>query len=260
MKLKGLKRLIAVLLAVTVLSAPVTSSGAAAFTDLAGYEYAADSISDWTAKGILVGFGDGTFRPAGSFTLGQFASVISRVLGYTSAANAAAYPQLAATAWYTPAILKCISEGVITVDSAGIIRPDEPLTRGEIIVLTAKAYKVAPVSGNTTFLDDASIPAAQKPYIKALQDQGLLVGVFTGTGYTVNASAYINRADTAVLLYGINTAWEKIKAETGKTVPDASLWPDPLPPGGSTSYFKPPSYAVSSVAISPVSTAAFEED
>lgn len=260
MKLKNLKRLIAVLLAVTILSAPVASSGAVTFTDLAGYEYASEAIADWAAKGIIVGFGDGTYRPATYFTLAQYASIISRVLGYTNAANAAAYPQLSPTAWYASPILKCIYEGVISVDATGIIRPDEPITRGEIMVLTAKAYKVAPSSGNTTFLDDAEIPAAQKPYIKALQDQGLVVGSFTGTGYTVNANAYVTRGDTAVLLYGINTAWEKIKAETGKTIPDASLWPDPVQPGNSSSSFKPPSYAVSSVSISPVSTVAAEED
>ncbi|MDR1000291.1 MAG: S-layer homology domain-containing protein [Clostridiales bacterium] len=256
MKRKGFKRLIAALLAIIVLSAPITSSGAETFTDLAGYEYASEAIADWAAKGIIVGFGDGTYRPASYFTLAQYASVISRVLGYTTSANAAAYPQLSAAAWYTPAILKCIQEGVITVNSGGIISPDEPITRGEIMVFTAKAYKIAPVSGNTTFIDDATIPEAQKPYIKALQDRGLVVGSFSGTGYSVSANAYINRGDTAVLLYGINTAWEKIKAETGKTAPDASLWPDPLPPSGSTSYFKPPSYATSSVAVSPASTVA----
>ena len=52
------------------------------FKDLTGYDWAAKYIDFAAAKGVITGYADGTFRPAGKVTYAEMASMLIRALGY----------------------------------------------------------------------------------------------------------------------------------------------------------------------------------
>ncbi|MDR1914939.1 MAG: S-layer homology domain-containing protein [Clostridiales bacterium] len=254
MKLRHVKKVVAVLLMISVLLSPLSASSASvSFADVSTSYWAASPINYWAQQGVIFGYGDGKFHPEDQLTLAQYSSILNQVWKYSvSAPNV--YPDLPADKWYTPIILKLIAAGVVTPAANGLVQPEKQITRGEMFVLTAKAYKIAPRAGATTFLDDASIPADQKPYINALAYYGIVVGYQVTGGYEVRATQQLTRAENIQVFDVAEKAYQeqKDKILAGTAVSDPATWAPPLRPGGSAggSGFKVPGYTPSGSGIS----------
>lgn len=82
------------------------------------------------AQGIVSGLGNGTFDPNGALSYGHFASMLLRMLGYTSAETGSVWP--------TDQINYCESLGVS--DGLGL-RGNPALTRGQAAVMLYRALK-----------------------------------------------------------------------------------------------------------------------
>jgi hypothetical protein len=191
--MKHLKMHAAAVIAGILIVSLITSAFAAAFPDTNGH-WADSIIAKYVAAGAVVGYPDGTFKPDNQISKAEFASILSRYLKLSTLAPNT-YSDVKDSDWFAQAILKMVASGAISADSTGAIKPNAALLRSEMFIITAKAYGLKSVSGKTSFLDDASIPADAKGYIKALQDANLISGYAVTGGYEVRANITSTRAE-----------------------------------------------------------------
>jgi hypothetical protein len=229
-------------LAAALAIAMTISVSAAGFSDTVGH-WASAYIDKWTTAGVLVGYPDGTFRPENNVTKAELSSILNQHFKYTTLAPNT-FADVPANAWYASIIQKVVGAGVTSADASGRVYPDNALTRGEAFTMIAKAYRIAPVTGNTTFTDDAAIAADYKPYVKALQSEGSLAGYAVTGGYEIRASRLLSRAEILTVLDFVD----------GKHTVNPSV--TPAAPGSSVGVLSPGSgggfYAPSQPTATPV--------
>lgn len=90
-------------------------------------------ISTLTNAGILQGYPDGTFRPGDTVTRAQFVVICARFSTYK--AQGKTFPDIQGH-WAQSEIEQISAKGILTGYADGMFRPDQPITRAELIVLT----------------------------------------------------------------------------------------------------------------------------
>ncbi|MBJ6360280.1 asparaginase domain-containing protein [Paenibacillus sp. GCM10012307] len=147
------------------------------FSDTAGH-WAASKIAEAVKLGITKGYPDGAFKPEQTVTRAEFAVLLMNALksdGAGGELNFADSGQIGA--WAREAVAQAVKAGVINGYNDHTFRPDERITRAEMVAMIAKALKL-PVDGNaaTGFADDKDIPAWAKGAVNAVKDQALVQG------------------------------------------------------------------------------------
>jgi len=141
------------------------------FSDVPNSHWAWSIIERWAGEGygVLHGNGDGTFSPDRGLTLAELASILSNSFGYIDQAQVEVTP-----GWATTQVGRAVAAGVI--EEAPWIDASVTISREQAVRYIARAYGVAPVAGNTSFADDASIGAAYRAYVNAFQRMGYVRG------------------------------------------------------------------------------------
>ena len=67
-------------------------AGASNFTDVPASHWAESAVGYAVANGIAYGYGDGTFRPDQAISDQEFVAMLTRAMGYDTAANRLSYP------------------------------------------------------------------------------------------------------------------------------------------------------------------------
>ena len=127
-----MKKFLSLVLALVMTMSLVTVAGAEDFTDDSKitYEEAVDVMS---AVGVVGGYADGSFNPAGTLTRGAAAKIIcNMILGPTTAgalaANEAPFKDVPADHTFAGYIAYCVNEGIISGYADGTFRPAGTLT------------------------------------------------------------------------------------------------------------------------------------
>jgi hypothetical protein len=103
------------------------------------------------------------------------------------------------------AALRLCGDGIFTgsvIDGKHYFRPDEPVSRAEMITVTVRALglEVAPVAA-TGFSDDSAMPDWFKPYAQAAFKAGLVSGVRTPDGrIVINADGAATQNEAAAII------------------------------------------------------------
>lgn len=98
----SVKRMISALLTLALfLSLSVPARAAQEFTDVPQSHIFHDTIQSCVARGLLSGYGDGTFHPATPVTRAQFAVMLARIF-YPGEAESGAYDTWKSVGWYAP--------------------------------------------------------------------------------------------------------------------------------------------------------------
>ena len=204
---KTKKRTKAVILAVVMTFSTVAfySFGAvnSGFTDTTGH-WAEEYIDRWTADGVIFGYGDGTFQPDNNVTRAEFSSILNQLYTHpTIVPNT--FADVCDTDWHSEIFQRLVASGVVIPDANNRIHPNVALNRGELFAMVARAFEIDPIPGNTTFLDNASIEASIRPYVRALHDAGLVTGYEERGGFEIRADRLLTRAEMLVVLDRANT-------------------------------------------------------
>lgn len=168
------------------------------FTDTAGH-WAGDAIEKWAAYDVFRG-SEGEGRPDDPITRAELAALLVRVIGY-SELSAAAFKDVPSGAWYYADISKLCAAGIMEGDGAGIMRPEDKITREEAAVLIARAFDVPENSEHASpFPDSPEISGWARSFVEAMKGRGYVSG--NSAGY-FNPKANITRAEVAVILDNI---------------------------------------------------------
>ena len=84
-----MKKFLALVLALVMTMSLVTIAGAEDYTDAADMNYA-DAVEVMSAVGVVGGYADGSFNPAGTLTRGAAAKIICNMILGTTTADALA--------------------------------------------------------------------------------------------------------------------------------------------------------------------------
>lgn len=104
---------------------------AAAFHDTAGH-WAEKTLNEWQDKGLIDGYGDGSFQPNGTVTRAEFIKLVNRTLGFT-AESEISFSDVTERDWFHAEVAKAVTAGYAQ-GSGGLFRPNQPVTRAEAAV------------------------------------------------------------------------------------------------------------------------------
>lgn len=149
--------------------------------------------------------GRDSFTYVATDTAGNVSNAATVTVHIKKQKTAVSYADLAGSdAWYAATVLA--EEGVFVGESVGgayLFHPDEPVTRGEFLVMCLKLTG-APIMEDITrtgFSDDGDIPLWQKPYVTTAVMADFISGSTTSNGSIVFSPAEpVTFAQAAVML------------------------------------------------------------
>jgi hypothetical protein len=103
------------------------------FSDVTTDAWYNNAVSTAAAADILTGYADGTFRPNQSITRAEFAAIAARFLSSEVEDNGTSRFSDIAGHWAEDAINRAVAAGWISGYSDGTFRPDQLITRAEVV-------------------------------------------------------------------------------------------------------------------------------
>lgn len=189
----------------TTIAPPVNNGGNGvftSFTDLDQAEWAKQAIMVLSVKGIVSGYGDGTFNPNGNITRAEYCQILIGAIGKTNLAADVLFNDVPSEAWYYHAVSVANSLGIVSGYGDGNFGPNDLITRQDMALMTYKAAQVMnkDVSAvrSMSFADAGSIAEYAATAVQTLADAGIINGV-SDTEFAPVANA--TRAQAAKILY-----------------------------------------------------------
>jgi hypothetical protein len=171
----NVRKLLSVCIMVTMLLTLAIPSFAS-LDDISGH-WAENEINKWVEKGIVKGYGDGTFGPENTITRAEFTALLARIFNFIKSSDKV-FPDVSDTAWYAETVSKSVAAGIIKGDDTGNFRPGDPITRQEAAVILYRVFdlKVKNKDAAASFVDSGNIPGWSKDAISALLENGYIKG------------------------------------------------------------------------------------
>ena len=194
------KKRIATTVAAITLSMAMGATVFAMPNDIGGH-WAQSTITQWTSKGYISGYPDGTFKPDNSITRAEFVVLVNKAMGYTKKGNAY-FKDLSSSHWAYNEIMKGVSAGYISGDASGTFRPDDPVSRQEAAVMISKILDLGKnPAAAAKFVDYRFIPAWSVGYVGSVTESGIMSGYPDGD---FKADRVLTRAEAVVSLDGVS--------------------------------------------------------
>jgi parallel beta-helix repeat protein len=188
---------------ITSPSTPTTPTAQVAFKDVPNNYWAQTFIQELASKNIIKGFPDGSFRPNDPVTRAQFAALLSQAMNKQTVRSSAKFTDVASTFWAATAIQKAYTTGFMSGYSATTFRPNENISRVQILVSLANGLGYAPTKpANTTlqlYSDATTIPAYARNSVAAATENRMVVNY--PNLKLLNPNQPATRAEVAAFIY-----------------------------------------------------------
>ncbi|GHU86975.1 hypothetical protein FACS1894202_00180 [Clostridia bacterium] len=157
----------------------VEALAAYSYIDIAGHPAAA-AIQRWTELGVATGIRtvDGyMFYPDKTATRAEFFTFFNHVLNDSVTTPVWQYADVSADKWYYRELTKAVAAGLIQGKTENMMRPDDPITRQEVVVLLAQSMGL--YAPNASALgeycsDSDSVGVFARGYVAAFFEKGWL--------------------------------------------------------------------------------------
>lgn len=204
------KKWISLLLAAGMIFTSMPISVAAeskSYSDLPADSWSVGSVNAAREYGLMQGVADGVFGFGTPITRAEFITVLDRMFGWEPVSpEVPAFADVAAGEWYYSNVETALVHNVI--DSAGMFRPNAPITREEMAVMLVRAL------GYNTLAQSAA--AFGNPFTDLTANVGYItiasdIGMIKGTGKTTFSPSLIaKREEAAAMLVRV---YEKYKGK-----------------------------------------------
>ncbi|SEC00569.1 S-layer homology domain-containing protein [Paenibacillus sp. GP183] len=146
----------------------------AAFTDIKTH-WGSQNINVFVKLGVVSGYEDGSFHPDAKITRAEFATIISKIFNIEGSSNTLSLSDVKGH-WAKDEIQALASHGIINGYEDGSFKPDNSITRAEIIVILSRIIDLSTTQklNNVTFGDVTGTWNVQQ--IKASAEVGLIEG------------------------------------------------------------------------------------
>ena len=187
----------------TVPTPPPVTPADSAFSDMQGYEWAAEAVSVLTKQGIVSGRGNGRFAPGDPVTREEFVKLLVGALDFYDDSAETTLSDVPEDAWYYRYVASAAASGIAQGTGEGRFGVGESITRQDMAVMVYNALQKvgATMSGDAaSFADDMEIEGYAQQPVKALAAAGIVNGV--GDGLFAPKSS-VNRASVAMIIYNV---------------------------------------------------------
>lgn len=180
------------------------AENAADFSDLAGVEWAKESINALAAKKIINGTAPGIFEPNSNITREQIVKMILLSVGKEIEDADCPFVDVDSDAWYAPYVKDGYKKGIINGISATEFGTGRNLTRQDLAVIIVRAAQKAGIelsaAEDAGFADGADIAEYAKDAVNILH----AMKVINGKEENVFAPAdFCTRAEAAKMIYNL---------------------------------------------------------
>lgn len=177
-------------------------SEAKTFTDVKDYSWAASAIDEWSDRGIISGYIDGTFKGNNNLKRSEMITVINKLNNSSEVMKIKPSRDVDISDWYYNEMSIALKNGLIEVDEEFNLRPNDYATREEVFVILAKLFKLKYVGNSTEslknkFSDYYLIAEENYPYIAALVNEGYINGY---ENKTLKPKSLITRAELIAII------------------------------------------------------------
>ena len=178
----------------------------AAFRDLGGYPWCADSVNALAASGAIALSADGLFRPGASITRAEFVTILLKAFNIIPESEFL-FPvrDVPRNSWYYPYMMTAVKMGIVIPDQNRNADPLSPVTRADMAVymnrLLASMNRTLDsisVSYLDRFTDGYKVSEDLKGIISSLAGDGILP---PQGGLTLDLDKPATRAEAAVVLH-----------------------------------------------------------
>lgn len=176
---------------------------ATSFSDLQG-NWAESFIQALTARNIIQGFPDGSFRPNQPVTRAQFAAMIRKAFQKNLTQEVIEFVDVPAYYWAREAIQSAYQMGFLAGYPNRVFKPNQNIPRAQVLValangldLSAKPETTAAL--NTYFQDAAQIPDYARNSVAAAAEKSIIVNY--PSVKLLNPNQIATRADVAAFIY-----------------------------------------------------------
>ncbi|WIF95920.1 S-layer homology domain-containing protein [Caminicella sporogenes] len=173
------------------------------FKDLGGYEWAKEAIEAMAQKGIINGREEGIFDPSANITRAEFATLMTKMMGYNTENIEIPFTDVDKDTWYYDYVGAAYKNGLIRGRSSTVFDPNGKITREEMAVIVAKVlkqkgYKEATLEELNIFRDKEEISVWAREAVSMCVKEKIIRGMEDGR-FAPKERA--NRAQAAVMLY-----------------------------------------------------------
>lgn len=172
------------------------------FTDVSTTHWAYENIMNLVEKGVIKGYPDGTYKPDGFVTKGEWIKLIIRANLYEDLMQK---PDEQLPHWASKYREVAERAGLLT-ENMGDVHLNEPITRLEMAIILAKTHIYFKKNNDVSldkieFKDIEELTEEQQIYIRYVSNIGLIRGY---TDSTFRPNVYMNRAEVATVLLRYN--------------------------------------------------------
>lgn len=172
------------------------------FVDVPDSHWAYWPVTALRTLGVVSGYEDNRFLPNRPITRAEFAVMVVNALDLEPAKDALAFKDAKQIpAWAREALQAAVHTGLIRGYHDGTLRPNQPITRAELVTVLTRALKLPPADNHPLpYADRDRIPRWALPAVKAATAHGLVNGR-SDNHFAPNDKA--TRAEAATILYRI---------------------------------------------------------
>ena len=119
---------------------------------------------------------NGKLNPKSFATRAQVAAIFARVLKLENKADISTYTDVESSQWYYDDVAKAVEAGLI-LGSDNKLRPNDNITREEVMAIIARAYNVTGSNDAlSNFVDGSAVSSWAKDAVSALVENGIANG------------------------------------------------------------------------------------
>ncbi len=175
------------------------------FDDAGVYPWAQVPIEVLASKGIINGASETAFNPSEKITRADFLLLLVKTLGI-SADFSDNFSDVSPSDYYYEALGIAKQLGIANGTGANVFHPKEYISRQDLMVLSARALKIAGMSAHQGGAEDIQKFGDKSGVASyAVVDIGTMVkeGIVSGDGDLLHPQANATRAETAAIMYRI---------------------------------------------------------
>ena len=196
--MKEIKRLLSVILTLSLLCGVCIVNASAAFTDVSNGAWYEEAVNWCSDNGIMGGTSDTSFSPDTMMSRSMLATVLYRAEGSPAVSYIETFSDVGSGTWYTDAVAWASGEGFMTGYGNRRFGTDDPVTREQLATILWR-YAGSPTAvSSETFADESAISSYAVQAVDWVQSNGIMNG--TG-GNRFDPAGTATRAQVATILY-----------------------------------------------------------
>ncbi len=179
---------------------------AIAFSDIANYPWAQKAINQLAGDKIVNGIGNGKFAPEANVKRADFLIMLMNALNINQDNGESGFSDVDNSKYYAKAVSAAKTLGIAAGDDKGNFRPEEFISRQDMMVLAYRALEAADYKIETEdnqALDKFEDKAVVSEYAKKALNAMVSKKIVNGTGNNIEPKDNTTRAQAAVIIYNI---------------------------------------------------------